>query len=90
VYITNWRCIKLADVVGGRPDFIMADCSVGAQAPGRRGVCRPSSARATKVHWLHSPGESTGVGEGPCATHSQFCSILAELACVLACHTVSE
>jgi hypothetical protein len=29
------------------------------------GVCGPSSTRATKVPWHHSPGEPTGVGEGP-------------------------
>jgi hypothetical protein len=32
--------MKFADVVGGRPGFIMADyCVAGAQAPGRRWVC---------------------------------------------------
>jgi hypothetical protein len=66
ILYTNWRCMKFADVVGGRPDFIMADCCVaGAQAPGRRWVCAgPSSTRATKVPWHHSPDEPTGVGRG--------------------------
>jgi hypothetical protein len=40
ILYTNWRCMKFAEVVGGRPDFIMADSRVAeAQAPGRRWVC---------------------------------------------------
>jgi hypothetical protein len=38
IYI-NWHCLKLADVVGGRPNFIMVDsCVAEARAPGRRWV----------------------------------------------------
>jgi hypothetical protein len=82
--------MKLADVVAGRPDFIMADsCVAGGTGPRAAvGVCGPSSTCATKVSWHHSPGEPTGVGEGR-EPHSQFCAILSELACLLAYHTIS-
>jgi hypothetical protein len=36
------------------------------------GCVLPSNTRATKVPWHHSPGEPTGVGEGPRATESRF------------------
>lgn len=42
IIYTNWSGIKLAGVIGGRPDFIMANwpnsCVAGIQAPGRRWV----------------------------------------------------
>jgi hypothetical protein len=67
----NPRCIKLAEVVGGRPDVIMADSVVwrghrygGGTGPSKLvGVRGPSSTRATKVPMHHSPDEPTGVGE---------------------------
>jgi hypothetical protein len=70
----------------------MADslCGRGTGTRNAVGVCRPKYTRATQVPWHHTPYEPTGVGDGPLATQSQFCAILAELACLLACHTVSD
>jgi hypothetical protein len=49
IVYTNLRCIKLADVVGERPDFTMTDsCVAGAQAPGRRWVCAGLVARVLR------------------------------------------
>jgi putative SOS response-associated peptidase YedK len=47
------------------------------------GVCGPSSIHAMKVSRHHSSGDPTGVREETLATQSQFCSILAEHACLL-------
>jgi hypothetical protein len=57
----------MADVVRRRPDSIMADSLCGGGTGPRKavGVCGPSSTRATKVPWHHSPDEPTGVGQGP-------------------------
>jgi hypothetical protein len=53
-------------------------------------VCGPSSTRAKELYQHHSPGEPSGVGEGPGATRMQFCVILAELACQLATQSQTE
>jgi hypothetical protein len=49
ILYTKWRCMTFADVVGRRPDFIMADsCAAGSQAPGRRWVCAGLVARVLR------------------------------------------
>jgi hypothetical protein len=75
----NRRCLTLADVVGERSFFIIADsCVAGAQVSGTRWVCSGLATRSyegtlgttNQVNWLES-------GKG----HEKFWSILAELAC---------
>jgi hypothetical protein len=70
----------------GLPDVLANSCVAEAQAPGRQWVC--AGLVVMKVPRHNRPIEQTGVREGLFAT--PFCSILAELACLSACHTVGD
>jgi hypothetical protein len=70
----------------------MADsCVAGAQAPGRRWVCAGLVARALgRCPGIIAPVNRLESGRGREPHRVSFAAILAELACLLACHTVSD